>query len=149
MSSAIQPQAGARDGSGFFTDPTGVAQRRYEALRAYFVEGATAAEVAARFGYTTSSMQAMVRDFRAGDTDFFIQRRPGPRVAPAKQAARDEVVRLRMRGLSVTDIADALATSDTPRRSAPREAARLAHAAGEFRGRPCRGAAAGRRVGRA
>jgi hypothetical protein len=114
MSSAIQPQTGARAGSVFFTDPDGVAQRRYEALRAYFVEGATAAEVAVRFGYTTSSVQAMVRDFRAGDTDFFVERRPGPRVAPAKQAARDEIVRLRMRGLSVTDIADALATSDTP-----------------------------------
>lgn len=114
MGSAKQPQNGARAGSEFFTDPAEVAQRRYEALRAYFVEGATAAEVAARFGYTTSSVQAMVRDFRAGDTDFFIERRPGPRAAPAKQAARDEVIALRARGLSIVDIADTLADSDTP-----------------------------------
>jgi transposase-like protein len=70
-----------------------VAHRRYEALRAYFLEGATAAEAAGRFGYTTSTVQAMVRDFRAGDTDLFVDRRPGPRTAPAKQAARDQVVR--------------------------------------------------------
>ncbi len=56
----------------------------------------------------------MVRDFRAGDTELFVDRRPGPRLAPAKQAARSEVVRLRSRGLSVTDIADKLATSATP-----------------------------------
>ena len=114
MSSANQPHSRARAGSEFFTDPQGVAHRRYEALRAYFLEGATAATVAERFGYTTGSVQAMVRDFRAGDTDLFVDRRPGPRTAPAKQAAHDQVLRLRAQGLSITDIADALATTDTP-----------------------------------
>jgi transposase len=114
MSSANQPHSGARAGSEFFTDPQGVAHRRYEALRAYFLEGQTAATVAERFGYTTGSVQAMVRDFRAGDTDLFVHRRPGPRAAPAKQAAQAEVLRLRAQGLSVTDIAEVLATTDTP-----------------------------------
>lgn len=114
MSSANQPHSRARTGSEFFTDPQAVAHRRYEALRAYFVEGATAAEVAGRFGYTTTTVQTMVRDFRAGDHDFFIDRRPGPRTAPAKQAAHEQVVRLRAQGLSVVDIADALADTDTP-----------------------------------
>lgn len=114
MGSAKQPQGGVRPGSEFFTEPEPVAQRRYEALRAYFVGGATAAEAGARFGYTTATMQAMVRDFRAGDRDFFVERRPGPRTAPAKQAARDQVLRLRARGLSIVDIAEALRNSDTP-----------------------------------
>jgi transposase len=114
MGSAKQPYHGTRAGSAFFTAPDAAAQRRYEALRAYFVEGATAAEAAERFGYTRASVQAMVRDFRAGDRDFFVQRRPGPRVAPAKQAARDEVLRLRALGYSIVDIAEALADSDTP-----------------------------------
>lgn len=114
MSSANQPHSRARAGSEFFADPHGVAHRRYEALRAYFLEGSTAAEVAGRFGYTTTTVQTMVRDFRAGDTDLFVDRRPGPRAAPAKQAAREQVVRLRAQGLSVVDIADALQVTDTP-----------------------------------
>jgi transposase len=114
MSSAKRPYTPARAGGEFFTDPEQVAQRRYEALRAYFVEGATAAEAAERFDYTTGSVQAMVRDFRAGDRDFFVERRPGPRVAPAKQAAREQVLRLRAQGYSIVDIAEALADTDTP-----------------------------------
>src|SRR5680860_482537 len=114
MGSAKQPQSGVRAGSEFFTEPEQVAQRRYEALRAYFVGGVTAAQAGSRFGYTTATMQAMVRDLRAGDRDFFIERRPGPRAAPAKQAARDQVLRLRAQGLSIVDIADTLADTATP-----------------------------------
>jgi hypothetical protein len=91
-----------------------VAQRRYEALRAYFVEDATAGQVAARFGYAPSSVVAMVRDFTPEAGEFFVERRPGPRVAPAKAAARDEVLRLRAAGHSVTEITQALAPTPTP-----------------------------------
>lgn len=70
-----QPEA------AFFADPQDTTQRRYETLRAYFLEGLTAAQAAARFGDAESSVQAMVRDFHAGDRGFFTQRRPGPRVA--------------------------------------------------------------------
>src|SRR6266540_3869228 len=81
MRSAKRPH---RPEAGFFADPHDTAQRRYEALRAYFLEGATAAQAAARFGYAKASVQAMVRDFRRGDRAFFARRRPGPRVAPAR-----------------------------------------------------------------
>src|SRR5918994_6111395 len=111
MRSAKRPH---RPEAEFFADPHDTAQRRYEALRAYFLEGATAAQAAARFGYAEASVQAMVRDFRAGDRGFFIDRRPGPRVAPAKQAARDQVLRLRQAGHSITEITQALAATATP-----------------------------------
>src|SRR6266516_1739840 len=111
MRSAKRPH---RPEAEFFADPHDTAQRRYEALRAYFLEGATAAQAAARFGYAESSVQAMVRDFRRGDRAFFAQRRPGPRVAPAKQAARDQVLRLRAAGHSVTEIEQTLASTATP-----------------------------------
>src|SRR5215207_819521 len=111
MRSAKRPH---RPEAEFFADPQQATQRRYEALRAYFLEGLTAAQAAARFGYAESSVQAMVRDFRAGDRGFFTQRRPGPRVAPAKQAARDQVLRLRQAGHSITEITQALATTATP-----------------------------------
>src|SRR5215211_1390216 len=100
--------------AGFFADPQDTTQRRYEALRAYFLEGCTAAEAATRFGYAEASVQAMVRDFRRGDRDFFTRRRPGPSTAPAKQAARDQVLRLRAAGHSVTEITAALASGPTP-----------------------------------
>ncbi len=100
--------------AAFFTAPADVAQRRYEALRAYFVDGASAAEVAARFGYAASTVVAMVRDFTPEAGEFFIDRRPGPRVAPSKLAAREEVLRLRAAGHSVTEIIAALAPTATP-----------------------------------
>src|SRR6266542_2427862 len=81
MRSAKRPH---RREAAFFADPQQAAQRRYEALRAYFLEGATAAQAAARFGYAESSVQAMVRDFRRGDRAFFAQRRPGQRGGPRR-----------------------------------------------------------------
>lgn len=106
--------AGREGKAAFFTAPADPAQRRYEALRAYFVEGATAREAAERCGYAPSSVVAMVRDFTADPRTFFAQRRPGPRRAPAKQAARAEVVRLRREGRSVTEIAELLQGTPTP-----------------------------------
>ncbi len=41
-----------RPGAEFFIAPGQVNQRRYEALRAYFVDGLSYAEAGARFGYT-------------------------------------------------------------------------------------------------
>lgn len=110
MRSAQQPQ---RKGADFFSAPVGSVHRRYEALRAYLLEGASAAEVAFRFGITVSTVATMVRDFRAGDTTFFVDRHPGPRRAPAKEAARDEVLRLRQHGRSITEITRALTEGPT------------------------------------
>jgi len=103
-----------RERAAFFTAPNGVAQRHYEAMRAYFVEGASAADVGARFGYAASTVVAMVRDFDPDPAVFFLERRPGPRVAPSKVAARDEVLRLRLAGHSVTEITQALARTASP-----------------------------------
>jgi DNA-directed RNA polymerase specialized sigma24 family protein len=111
MASAIRPH---RAGGEFFVVPDGTAQRRYETLRAYFVDGLSAAEAGARFGYTESTVAAMARDFRAGDRDFFVDRRPGPRVARTKQAARDAVLALRAQGQSIDQITAVLAHGPTP-----------------------------------
>jgi hypothetical protein len=56
----------------------------------------------------------VVRDFRAGDRDFFLERRPGPKVAPGKQAARARIVELRRAGHSIDEIAVALRGEGTP-----------------------------------
>jgi hypothetical protein len=56
----------------------------------------------------------MVRDFESDARAFFVERRPGPRRAPAKEAARAEVLRLRREGRSVTEIAALLSGTPTP-----------------------------------
>ena len=55
-----------RDGAGWFTAPGRVNQRRYEALRAFFVDGLTYEQAGERFGYTRWAMVNLVREHRAG-----------------------------------------------------------------------------------
>lgn len=48
----------------FFTQPTHPYHRRYEALRAVFLDGRACKEVAAPFGLTHRSLQQLVYEFR-------------------------------------------------------------------------------------
>ena len=103
VQSARSPQP--RPGGEFFAEPADPTQRRYEALRAYLLEGRPAAEVAEAFGYTTETLNSIVRDFRAGRREFFVSSRPGPKRAPAKERAHDRIVELRSAGHSIDEIA--------------------------------------------
>ena len=97
MTTRSPQQAGAE----WFTAPTEVNQRRYEALRAYFVDGLTLAQAGARFGYTRWAMVDLVRQHRAGKPALFAPPgRPGPRRAPATDRAYARVIALRRQGLS-------------------------------------------------
>jgi hypothetical protein len=49
----------------FFVAPQQTFHRRYEALRAFFVEGRPLADIAAQFGYKTDALKAMVSKFRS------------------------------------------------------------------------------------
>jgi transposase len=104
-------------GADFFTAPDQVNHRRYEALRAFFVDGLTHAQAAARFGYTRWAMVNLVREYRAGGLDMFAApRKPGPPpgVTPAKDRARKRVVELRRQGLSTYEISARLSAEGTP-----------------------------------
>jgi hypothetical protein len=106
-----------RAGAESFTAPEQVNQRRYEALRAFFVDGLTHAQAAERFGYTRWTMVDLVHDYRAGKLELFAPpRKPGPPpgVAPAKDRARGRVVALRRQGLSTYEISARLAGEGTP-----------------------------------
>jgi len=104
----------ARSGGEFFARPTGPNHRRYEALRAYLWEGTSAEVAAGRAGYSPATLRSVVRDFRSGKTGFFINPRPGPTRAPAKNAAREAIIELRRAGHSATEITEALAGTPTP-----------------------------------
>ena len=104
-------------GAEFFTNPGQVNHRRYEALRAYFVDGLTYAQAGARFGYTRWAMVNLVREHRAGTLGLFAPtRKPGPPpgVTPAKDRARGRVIELRRQGLSTYEISARLAAERTP-----------------------------------
>src|SRR5437588_9153886 len=99
-----------RQGWEAFARPASVNQRRYEAVRAYVLEGAPLAEAAARFGYSPSALASLVRDFRAGKLALFAEPcRPGRKSAPKKNAARGRVIDLRRQGLPVYEISARLA----------------------------------------
>ena len=103
-----------RPGAEYFSEPSTPAQRRYEALRAYFVEGVPAAEAAARFDYSTSTLQQLAAELRAGRTDFFRSSKPGPKGPRKSHTIRDRVLLLRAQDRSVVEIAAALAADGTP-----------------------------------
>ena len=48
----------------FFSQPTHAYHRRYEALRAVFLEGRSQKEVADRFGFQYSFLRQLVYEFR-------------------------------------------------------------------------------------
>lgn len=101
----------------FFTAPQQTNHRRYEALRAVFVDGLSHAEAGQRFGYTRAAMASLVRDWRAGKLDLFAApRKPGPApgAAPARERVRGRIVALRRQGLSVYEISARLAAEGTP-----------------------------------
>jgi hypothetical protein len=104
-----------REGAEYFTAPAGTAQRRYEALRAYFVEDMPAAEVADRFGYSTASVHQMATLLRTGRLVLVTEARPGPK-GPRKATGtlRARVLQLRAAGHSVTEIAAALSGEGMP-----------------------------------
>jgi len=90
-----------------FLSPQNVAHRQYEALRAYFVEGVTAAEAAERFGYTVGAFQQLAHAFRNGyRRQFFVDNpRPGVKFG---EGVKEKIVALRKQNLSIYDIARAL-----------------------------------------
>src|SRR5215469_18778675 len=106
-----------REGAEKFTAPAQVNHRRYEALRAFFVDGLTYERAAARFGYTRWAMINLVREYRAGKLELFAPpRKPGPPpgTAPARDRVRGRVVGLRRQGLSSYEICARLSAEGTP-----------------------------------
>jgi len=94
-----------------------VNQRRYEALRAWFVDGLSYAEAGERFGYTRWAMISLVREHKAGKLELFAPpRKPGPPPgsAPARDRARARAVELRRQGLSAYEISARLAAEGRP-----------------------------------
>ena len=103
-----------RSGADYFREPVEPAQRRYEALREYFVEGLPAAEAGGRFGYSAATMHQMASDLRAGRVALFAASKPGPKGPRKAGRLREQILTLRAADRSVTEIAAALTAAGTP-----------------------------------
>jgi transposase len=113
----VTARSGQRPGAEWFTSSDQVNQRRYEALRAYFVDGLTYAEAVARFGYSRWALINLVREYRAGKLELFaVPKKPGPPpgAAPARERVRGRVIELRRQGYSTYEISGRLAAAGTP-----------------------------------
>lgn len=99
----------------FFLEPQDARHRIYEALRAYFVEGRKAQEVARAFGYSVGSFHVLCHHFRRDmDPVFFVSTKKGPRSQPKKSAARDMIIELRKKNHSVYEISEMLKDRNIP-----------------------------------
>ena len=93
--------------AGFFLGPEKPLHRQYEALRAYFVEELSSAEVASRFGYTPGAFRVLCHRFRTDEHKqdrFFKDVQRGPQAAPVRDRLRERVIAMRKKNLSVYDI---------------------------------------------
>jgi hypothetical protein len=80
----------------FFLQPRSASHRRYEALRAVFIEGRPSDEVAIRFGYKPAAFKVLISRFRHGVRGQDIPPFSSPMVADgprADRAARTEPAR--------------------------------------------------------
>lgn len=94
----------------YFLSPQSVAQKQYEALRHFFLDGWTAAQVAEKYGYTYRGFTTIISDFRkklklaSQEDPFFYQRPKGRKPDKNIDAQRDSIIALRKKNYSVEDI---------------------------------------------
>ncbi len=106
------------DPKTYFSSPTHVLHKQYEALRAFFVDGLSAEDASTEFGYTSSSFYSLVRDFkqRIANDDFqepfFITRKVGRKPKDPTGELNEQIISLRKKYLSVPDIKAALDVKD-------------------------------------
>ncbi len=94
----------------FLTIPQSTAQKQYEALRAFYIDGRSAAEVAEQFGYTLSSFYALNRDFKQRlntsqiSEQFFVSPSAGRKPKDTTGQVESLIIKLRKQYLSVPEI---------------------------------------------
>ncbi len=94
----------------FFLNPEDLMQKRYEALRASFVEELSAEEVAQKFSYSIHTINALRRDFKAGVLPpFFNPLTKGPKNRRSSTLkAKERIIELRKQNYSIEEIEEVL-----------------------------------------
>lgn len=94
----------------FFLQPSDPMQKRYEALRASFVDELGAKEVAHRFGCSVHTINALRRDFLSGSLPpFFLPLSKGPKQPrPATLQCKGRIIEMRKQNYSIDEIEEVL-----------------------------------------
>ena len=95
----------------YFLKHNTIAQKQYEALRAFFVDKLSAEETAEKFGYTLRAFNSLVTDFRTNlkkglrnQYPFFQVRKKGRRIKKDTDDLLKLILELRKKNYSVADI---------------------------------------------
>jgi len=94
----------------YFLDTATIAQKQYEALRAFFVDELPVKEIAIKFGYTYRAVTSLVANFKKARKEkpeeelFFQVKKPGRKKMKQKNFITRSVAALRKNYLSVPDI---------------------------------------------
>jgi hypothetical protein len=97
----------------FFLKPHNALHKLYEALRAFYVEGRTAAEAAQAFGFSESyfnKLRTLFHQRLLGNEPpvFFVERQPGPKPKAVNISSTEMIIALRKQNHSILDIRAAL-----------------------------------------
>ena len=96
------------DTKAYFTNPASPTQRRYEALRAFYADNLSAAEVAEKFTISLSYFKKLrfefAKDLKEGANTFFPNKKTGPKERSTNSEIIQNIIALRKRNLSITDI---------------------------------------------
>ena len=92
----------------FFKHPKEPAQRRYEALRAYYLESLSQSGAAKRAGYAVTTFQSLVSNFQNGKIEFFAKPQFGPKRRQVSDFVCERIVSLRKSNHSIYEIKDIL-----------------------------------------
>ena len=98
----------AQDPRDFFLRPATPLQRKYDALREYYLERLSQREAAEKHGYTPSSFQSIVRDYKGQRLVFFLPARMGPKGRRTPVTIQEKIIALKKKNLSVYEIQEIL-----------------------------------------
>ena len=99
----------------FFLKPVSPAQRRYEALRAFYSGELTSEEAARKMDFSPAYFKKLrvefARALKEGSNPFFPERKPGPKKRFTDEAVIEKIVALRKQNHSIGDIKTVLAAA--------------------------------------
>ena len=92
----------------FFLHPKSARQRQYDALRDYYLNDLSQKEVTKKHGYSLSTFQTLVRDFKNCKIIFFPPVKMGPKKKQMPDTIKEKIIKLRKGNHSIYEIRDIL-----------------------------------------
>ena len=92
----------------YFLHPKNARQRQYDALRDYYLNDLTQKQAAKKHGYSPSTFQTLVRDFKQQKITFFDKSKKGPKKKKIADEIIEKIVALRKNNHSITEIRNIL-----------------------------------------